>query len=36
MNKQEQLVIETIETILKVSHITEKGRKRDVVDAIGR
>jgi len=33
MNKQEQLVIETIETILKVSDITKKGRKRDVVDA---
>tara|TARA_R110001606_G_scaffold70773_2_gene161837 strand:+ start:446 stop:826 length:381 start_codon:yes stop_codon:yes gene_type:complete len=33
MNKQEQLIIETIQTISKVSDITKKGRKRDVVDA---
>lgn len=33
MNKQEQLVIETIENILKVYDITAKSRKRDIVDA---
>ena len=33
MNKQEQLVIDTIERVLKVSDITKKSRKRYVVDA---
>ena len=33
MNKQEQLVIDTIERVLQVSDITKKSRKRYVVDA---